>query len=534
MSAPPHHRPVIVGSGLAGLLTALQLAPAPCVVLTTGPLGSDSSTGLAQGGIAAALAPGDSPALHALDTLAAGAGLTDPAVAERITAAAAEAVGHLAGLGTRFDRDPDGTLMLGLEGAHRRHRIVHAGGDATGREVLRALVTATRRTPSVTVLEHTRALRILAEDGAVLGIVVSHRGGPPTVLHTGQVVLATGGVGGLYEHSTNPAASRGQGLALAARAGATLRDVELVQFHPTALDTGIAPMPLVSEAVRGAGARLVDERGHDLAGDPLAARDVVARAVAEQLRDGGRVYLDTREVPDFAGRFPTVTAACRATGIDPARDLVPVRPAAHYHMGGVAVDRHGRTDVSGLWAVGEVASTGLHGANRLASNSLLEAAVSARWVAQDLAGHRPLRRTSARLPSPAWHPSPAHPSPAWHSSPARHATSDLASGPGPTIDNPASRAMDLGELRSVVSGAVGLLRDGATLAAAVDRLHAAHRAAPEDDDALVALLLATAALRREESRGAHQRTDFPYPAAPAHHTITLADVARPALERSVS
>ncbi len=510
MSTPPHHRPVIVGAGLAGLLTALHLAPVPCVVLTAGSAGRDSSTGLAQGGIAAALAPGDSPALHALDTLAAGAGLTDPAVAERVTAAAAEAVDHLAGLGARFDRAPDDTLALGLEGAHRRHRIVHAGGDATGREVLRALVAAARRTPSVTVLEYTRALRVVEEDGAVLGIVVSHRGGPPTVLHTGQVVLATGGVGGLYEHSTNPTSSRGQGLALAARAGAVLRDVEMVQFHPTALDAGRAPMPLVSEAVRGAGARLVDEAGRDLDGDPLAARDVVARAVAEHLGSDGRVYLDTPAVPDFAARFPTVTTACRTAGIDPARARVPVRPAAHYHMGGVAVDGSGRTDVRGLWAVGEVASTGLHGANRLASNSLLEAAVGARWVAQDLAG-----RDHPAGPPVRWRPADR---------PAR------AMGLGVTHE----RAMDLGELRALVSGAVGLLRDGATLAAAVDRLEAAHHSSPEDDDVLVALLLATGALRREESRGAHQRSDFPGATTPTHHPITLADLGRPALERSVS
>ncbi|MFH5824765.1 L-aspartate oxidase [Georgenia sp. AZ-5] len=511
-AALPQDRPVIVGGGLAGLLTAVHLAPLPCVVLTTGGLAEHTSSVLAQGGIAAALDPGDSPLLHALDTLHAGAGLSDPSTAERITAAAPAAVEHLTALGARFDRRPDGVLALGLEAAHSRHRVAHAGGDATGHEVLRAAIAAVRAMPSITVLERTRALRLITDDdGRVAGVVVA-ADGVPDVIRTDRVVLATGGAGGLFRHTTNPTGSRGQGLSLAARAGAELRDLEMVQFHPTALDVGLDPMPLVSEAVRGEGARLVDAAGDRLLGDDLAPRDVVSRAVFVEIRRGGRVFLDAREVlgAGFAAHFPTVAAACRAAGIDPTRDPVPVRPAAHYLMGGVSVDGRGRTTVPGLWAVGEVASTGLHGANRLASNSLLEAAVCARWVAADLAGQEGRRR-----------PRPGGPShlPRWAAVPAGGAE----------------------ELRTLMSETVGVLRDGAALTRAVDRLAATvARTGPDatDDATLVALLLATSALRREESRGAHTRTDFPEAAEPHHLTLTLEDglggLLAPAPRRSAS
>ncbi|MGC5629217.1 L-aspartate oxidase [Georgenia sp. Z1344] len=526
-------RPVIVGAGLAGLLTALRLAPAPCLVLSAGPLGAGSSTGLAQGGIAAAVAPGDSAALHALDTLAAGAGLGERKAIERVTGGAAEALAYLVDLGAELDRDDDGALLLGLEGAHSRHRIAHAGGDATGRELLRAATAAVRRTPSVMVLEHARAVRVVVEDGAVRRLEVVLQGDQPAFLPTDRVVLATGGIGGLFAHSTNPSSSRGQGLALAARAGAVLRDLEMVQFHPTALDVGLRPMPLVSEALRGAGARLVDASGRDLPGDPLASRDVVARRVWTHLADGGRAFLDARDVPDVAEHFPTVTAACRTAGIDPARDLLPVRPAAHYQMGGVAVDEHGRSTVPGLWAVGEVASTGLHGANRLASNSLLEAAVCSRWVAEDVDRGRPGRNDQRDHGGALLHPdrdgrsrggerrSSSLPRPVPH--PARS---------GPAQDTP--DALDLAEVRGLVSSAVGVVRDGPTLTAARDRLRAAHLADPDDDDTLVALLLVTGALRREESRGAHHRTDHPSPAPAAHQDLTLADAYDHALEWSTA
>ncbi|HMR14700.1 MAG TPA: L-aspartate oxidase, partial [Arachnia sp.] len=368
--------PVIVGAGLAGLSCAIELAPAPCLVVSAGAIGAGTSTGWAQGGMAAAVGPDDSPEEHADDTLAAGAGLCDEAVVRRITAAAPETVEWLARLGARWDRRPDGALRLGLEGAHSRRRIVHARGDATGAELLRAVVDAARRLPSISLWEHSPARRIVVERGRVAGVELDTPDGP-VLLRTSAVVLATGGIGGLFTHTTNPLSSRGQGLALAYRAGAALRDLELVQFHPTALDVAIDPLPLVSEAVRGEGAFLVNELGERVLENPLAARDVVSRAEWAQLQAGHEVFLDARTSPGarFAEVFPSIHATALAAGLDPAVDLLPVKPAAHYHMGGVLVDDRGESTVPGLFAAGEVASTGLHGANRLASNSLLEAVV---------------------------------------------------------------------------------------------------------------------------------------------------------------
>jgi L-aspartate oxidase len=348
------------------------------------------------------------------------------------------------------------------------------------------------------------------EDGAVAGIVVAATRGSRAAqgthtIRTSRVVLATGGVGGLFRHTTNPTGSRGQGLALAARAGAELRDLEMVQFHPTALDVGVDPMPLVSEAVRGAGAHLVDAGGQRLLDDDLAPRDVVARAVFAEILRGRQIFLDARETlrAVSAEQFPTVVAACRTAGLDPARHPLPIQPAAHYLMGGVSVDGRGRSTVAGLWAVGEVASTGLHGVNRLASNSLLEAAVCARWVAEDLADHE----TGA----------------------GTHSSGRAGGGrSAPRLPSSATLPPDGADgLRSLMSTSVGVVRDGATLTRAVERLAAtAERAGLDDtDDAtLVALLLATSALHRQESRGAHTRADFPEVAEPRHVTLTVQDV----------
>lgn len=493
---------VIVGGGLAGLITALRCAPMPVTVLTTGRLSQQTSSDLAQGGIAAAIGPGDSPVLHALDTIDAGAGLCDPEVVEAITAAAPGAVEDLIRLGTRFDRDAEGRLRLGLEGAHGHHRIIHGGGDATGHTVMAAVVNTVRHTPSITVLEHTRAVRLLTHDGTVQGVLVDV-GGVRRSIPATRVMLATGGIGGLFAHTTNPPSSRGQGLVLAAHAGAVLRDLEMVQFHPTALDVGLDPMPLVSEAVRGAGARLRTPDGQLLLADDLASRDVVARAIAAQ---PGPVLLDTTHLGGrFAAEFPTVTAACRRAGIDPALRPIPIRPAAHYHMGGIEVDSRGRTTVEGLWAVGEVASTGLHGANRLASNSLLEAVVCGGWAAEDLLG------ASVAPPRPA--PMPAAPQPL----------------------PPA----DLAALRRLMSSHLGTRRGGDGLA--LLRSHVAERIAStgpaEADDTLIAVLMVTvSALRRTHSLGAHQRTDFPDPPAPApaHLRITLDESLRIAVPETTS
>jgi len=292
--------PVIIGAGLAGLSAAIELAPLPCVVLSAGAVSTGTSTGWAQGGVAAAVGPDDNADLHTVDTLAAGAGLCEEPVVRRITGAAAEAIEWLAGLGTAFDRNPDGSLRLGLEGAHSRRRIVHARGDGTGAELLRTVVDAARRLPSVSLWDHSPARRVLVADGRVTGVLVQTPDGP-IELRTDTVILATGGIGGLYTHTTNPLSSRGQGLALAFRAGAVLRDIEMVQFHPTALDVAIDPMPLVSEAVRGEGAILVNERGEWVLKNPLSARDVVSRAEWAQLQAGHHDQTRTRRDKLFDG-----------------------------------------------------------------------------------------------------------------------------------------------------------------------------------------------------------------------------------------
>ncbi|MET3593186.1 L-aspartate oxidase [Mesorhizobium shonense] len=475
-------RPVIVGGGIAGLMTALHLAPEPVLLLSRSPLGADASSAWAQGGLAAALGGDDDPELHLADTLAAGDGLCDAEAVRRIVYAAPSAIENLARLGVRFDRTLEGALRLGLEAAHSRRRIVHASGDGSGREVMRGLVAAVRSTPTITVLEGVEARRLAVSDGRIVGVQASSNTGQ-VLFATGRVVLATGGIGGLFQDSTNPLGSFGQGLALAARAGAFLADMEFIQFHPTALDGPGRPMALVSEAVRGEGAILVDQTGRrfldGVPGAELAPRDIVARAVWRHLAGGHQVFLDARQKPGpaFARYFPTIASACRAAGIDPALDLIPVRPAQHYHMGGVAVDLAGRTSVPGLWACGEVASTGLHGANRLASNSLTEAIVCPRWVAESVAG-------------------------------------SFATAPGTRLAATEGPRPDPGPARLLLSRALGVTRDGEGLKdVAGALLPLAQRNDASSDAAAVGLMIAIAALQRQESRGAHFRTDFPGHAA---------------------
>lgn len=480
-------RPVVVGGGVAGLTTALRLAPEPVVLLSKATLGAQASSELAQGGLAASLGSDDDTALHLADTLAAGDGLCVSDAAKPIVQAAPAAIEALARLGVNFDRTPNGALCLGLEAAHCRRRIVHAAGDGTGRELMRALSAAVRCTPSIAVIEGVEARQLLVQNGAVSGVLAAGASGS-LVFATERVVLATGGIGGLFLDTTNPLACFGQGLALAARAGAELTDLEFIQFHPTALDGPARPMRLVSEAVRGEGAVLVDETGRrfmaDEPGAELAPRDVVARGIWRHLADGHRVYLDARNKPGagFAKRFPAIAGFCRRAGFDPARQPIPVRPAAHYHMGGIAVDCAGRSSVSGLWACGEVACTGLHGANRLASNSLTEAIVCAGWVAQSVAGTLAGRGQRPVSPSP-------------------------------------SPVSDPSAVRPILSRAVGLLRDAEGLNGAVKALlPLALGQGAAAEPAVVGLMIAIAALRREDSRGAHYRTDFPQRNAVARRT----------------
>ena len=387
-------RVIVVGSGIAGLTAALRLSRRHTVTLVTKDRLGESNTEWAQGGIAGVIGPDDTVDAHVADTLTAGAGHCDPEAVRTLCEAGSDAIVSLAEAGVDFDTDPTGAWARGMEGAHSYPRIFHSGGDATGRAISTALAQKLRTEVAagrVTLLEDTMLVDILTSEvdhrpvrvtevATATGITVL-RDGRVETLAADAIVLATGGAGQLFAHTTNPAAATGDGLAAAIRAGAEVADLEFFQFHPTALP---GPGFLISEAVRGAGALLLDERGRRFMADiddraELASRDVVALALhRRQAVQGGRpCFLDARAIPDVEATFPSITAGLAAHGLDLSRDLIPVTPAAHYFMGGVATDRDGRTSIEGLFAVGEVACTGVHGANRLASNSLLEGAVFA-------------------------------------------------------------------------------------------------------------------------------------------------------------
>jgi len=504
LSSSRNTRPIIVGTGLAGLWTAWRLAleGRPSLVLTKGAL-ADSASAWAQGGIAVALGPGDSPELHAADTLAASDGLADPEAVRVLTTEGPERIRQLVALGATFDRGADGKLRLGLEAAHSRPRIVHAGGDRTGAMLIACLAHILARHPLVEILEHAEVTRLLTagrgttDGGRVVGVTALVRGAEPVSLSAPDVVLATGGVGQLYAVTTNPLPATGDGWALAYAVGADLRDLEFLQFHPTAAKLpGVNPAPLVSEAVRGAGATLVDADGRRFMAtvDPraeLAPRDVVARAVAAADKDGG-AWLDARQVRDFAAQFPGITAMLARHGLDAGRDLIPVAPAAHYAMGGITTDLDGRSNRSGLWAVGEVSRTGVHGANRLASNSLLEALVFADRVARALAQG------------------------AAEGVPARRNESEGGVG-GNGADERSGEVREA--MRRVMTTDVGVQRSERSLKHAQRVLSELGAAAPRGawrtrNQLLVARLIVRGALRRRESRGVHARLDFP-----RHHAV---------------
>jgi L-aspartate oxidase len=511
-------RVLIIGGGLAGLFTALKLAPLPVTVLSPAPLGEGASSAWAQGGIAAAIGEGDTPEAHAADTIAAGAGLTDPAIAQLLTREASARIEDLLQYGVPFDRDLEGKLRLSREAAHNARRIVRVNGDQAGLAIMASLIATVAATPSISVLENAEAIQLVYKKGRVRGVYARRTGEPgsATFLPACAVVLATGGVGQLFRVTTNPKEAYGSGLAMAARAGAIVADPEFVQFHPTAFDIGVDPAPLASEAIRGDGALLINRSGERFmtAAHPnaeLAPRDVVARAVNREIAEGRGAFLDCRAL-GLEQAFPTAYENCRLAGIDPAQQPIPIAPAAHYHMGGVYTDARGRTSLTGLWACGEVACTGVHGANRLASNSLLEAIVFAARVAGDIAAE-----------APHW-----------------SALAEECAVERERIDLPredaAKTAGEIQRLREVMATHAGVERSETSLKTALSALRELEAAAASIElrsMIAAALLIASGAYSRKESRGAHCRLDYPEKAQVARRTFMTLSSAR-ALQESVA
>lgn len=488
--------PIILGAGLAGLSAALAAKTA--LVLSPTPLATGCSSAWAQGGMAAALSGEDTPALHAADTIAAGAGLCDPKAVELLTREGPQAVRDLAALGAPFDRKADNAFVLSLEAAHSKARVARVGGDGAGAAIMAAVIDAVRATPSIEIRENARARRLLQDaKGRIVGVLAEIDGALVEIRAT-AVILATGGVGGLYAVTTTPAQVRGEGLGLAALAGATIADPEFVQFHPTAIDIGRDPAPLATEALRGEGAILRNSDGRAFMADyhpakELAPRDVVARALHAERAAGRGAFLDATQAvgAHFPHEFPAVFEACRSAGIDPRREMIPVVPAVHYHMGGVATDLDGRASLPGLYAAGECASTGVQGANRLASNSLLEAAVFGARAGHAAAGEGVALGGN------------------WGGEP-------VSLEPLPDLPDIA-----LQTLRKAMSRDAGVIRDAAGLSRLLEQIEALEPAYGPCPTVVAARLIVEAALARQESRGGHYRADFPATAEPVRTFVTL-------------
>lgn len=483
---------LIVGAGLAGLFLALKLAPRHCLVISPSPLGQASSSAWAQGGLAAALDPKDSPEQHAADTVAAGAGLVDPVIARMIAEDGPARVRDLLSLGVPFDRTPEGTLALSLEAAHSHPRVARVSGDLAGKAIMDSLVAAVQATPSIELIEGARAVSLLQDDnGRIAGVVLQDTAGRLTTRTARATALCTGGSGGLFRVTTNPREALGESIAMAWEAGALLSDLEFVQFHPTGIDIGRDPAPLATEALRGEGATLHNADGRAFMADyhplaELAPRDEVARAIHAERASGRGAFLDCRKAvgDHFPDHFPTVFGACMSANIDPRAQMIPVAPAAHYHMGGIVSDFWGRTTLQGLSVCGECSSTGAHGANRLASNSLLEAVVFAERISR--------RLSNAVLDEPAASTAtlPAHLS-----------------------------APDLLSLREAMSRDCGVIRDRAGLTRVLDLCSELSARTPGARALTAARLIAESALARRESRGGHFRADHPATARPQRQFI---------------
>ncbi len=483
---------IIVGGGLAGLFCALKMAPRPVTVLAAAPIGRGASSAWAQAGIAAAIMPGDTVDKHVADTLTAGAGTVDEKIARLMAEEASDRIHDLLEFGVPFDRDLQGKLTASREAAHSENRVVGVQGDRAGKAIMEALVETVHNTPSIRLLEGFVAEELLTDGKRITGLLArGDRGTNPhrIELNAQAVIMASGGVGALYEVTTNPTQARGGGAGMAARIGAVIADPEFVQFHPTAINVGKDPAPLATEALRGEGCTLHNDTGERFMVDihpdaELAPRDVVAKAIFDEVQAGRGAWLDAREAvgAHFAEEFPTVHGYCVEAGIDPVTDMIPVIPAAHYHMGGIYVDAEGRSSVDGLYACGEATSTGAHGANRLASNSLLEAVVFAARIADDILAHYP-----------------------------QASISKITERPPGTDDERNDKPM-MPRLRAVMSKYVGVSRDAAGLREAIKEIvsmEAENRSARFRNALTTAKLMAVSALRREESRGGHRRSDYP-------------------------
>lgn len=502
---------VIVGGGLAGLFCALKLAPRPVTVLAAAPIGYGASSAWAQGGVAAAMSEGDTPEKHLADTIVAGAGTVDEKIARLMVTEGPGRILDLLEYGVPFDRDLEGKLALSREAAHSERRIVRVKGDMAGKAIMEALVAAVRNTPSIRVMEGYVVEELQTEGRYVSGVVARPDAGQSkkrVLFPARAVVLCSGGVGHLYAVTTNPAEARGAGTGMAAKAGAIIADPEFVQFHPTAINVGLDPAPLATEALRGDGATLINAAGHRFMTDihpdaELAPRDIVARGIFAEVKSGRGAFLDCRQAvgSHFPDMFPTVYASCMAAGIDPVTQPIPVIPAVHYHMGGVLTDADGRTSLDGLWAAGEVTSTGVHGANRLASNSLLEAVVFAGRIAENIQGLMPMPKLTD-----------------WHN--ALGESDELV-----TLEDSA----ELKRLRHIMSDHVGVIRERDGLVSAIREIAELERSNTRirfSNIATTAKLIAVGAYLREESRGGHYRSDFPEPVeAWKHRTYLTLDEA---------
>jgi L-aspartate oxidase len=483
---------IIIGGGLAGLFCALKMAPRPVTILAAAPIGTGASSAWAQAGIAAAIMPGDTIDKHVEDTLVAGAGIVDEQIARLMASQASDRIHDLLEFGVPFDRDLEGKLEASREAAHSENRVIGVQGDRAGKAIMEALVSQVRDNPSISLLEGFVAEELITNGKRIIGLLArGDRGTNPhrIELPANVVIMASGGVGALYNVTTNPTQARGGGIGMAARAGAVIADPEFVQFHPTAINVGKDPAPLATEALRGEGCTLHNDAGERFMlkihpDAELAPRDVVAKAIFDEVQAGRGAWLDaTKAIGEhFAEEFPTVYQYCQDAGIDPTKDLIPVIPAAHYHMGGIYVDADGRSSLDGLYACGEATSTGAHGANRLASNSLLEAVVFAGRIASNILGHYPTASKSKITERP------------------------------PADDDVKNETPLMPRLRDIMSSYVGVSRNGKGLRQAIDKITKleAENRSPRLANALTASkLMAVAAFLRQESRGGHRRSDFP-------------------------